>query len=907
MRKASSVGRFKNMRHFLSGRVTIRTVDSKMNMAKYAILAVIIAGSFFPAKAFSAENIRVLILPFIIHAQDQHAYLRAEIPSVIKKRLEEEGVQVTISDFGTADVKKAVTGGLEHLRELGIQNGADYLFWGSLTWIGTQFSLDTNLLKSYEKTAPQPLSVEGEGIENLLGVVKKLGNDLTFTIFKREKVVAIEVVGNRRIEADAIKRVIQTKPGNIYSVKNLSEDLKRVYKMGFFEDVRIESESMPKGKIVTFQVEEKSTIRRIRFKGNIVYDDEDLEESLDIQSGSILNIFKIRSNLNRIEDLYREKNYHNVEVTYQIDELKRNQADLEFTIKEGEKLEIKQIKFEGNTVFDDGELKDEMTSSEKGFFSIITSSGEMNEEQLSQDVDQLTAFYQNNGYLQAKVGEPEIVTEGKWIYITFKIQEGRRFKVGNVDIKGDIILPIQELKKNLKISQQPYFSRELVRKDVIALSDLYSDKGYAYAQIDPSIVENRKGLVVHITYNIKKGEQVYFEKIIIVGNKKTRDKVIRRELMVYEQELFSGRQLKRSIRNLYRMDYFEDVQVNTEKGSAGDKINLKIDVTEKSTGSFSIGAGYSSVEDIFASASVTQRNLFGRGQTLSLKAIVGGKSDRYTLSFTEPWLFEIPLSAGFDIYRWQRNLDTYDKLSTGGKLRTGYLIYDNTRAYLTYTYDISSVEDVEDAAPDEIKEMEGEFAESSITGSIRYDSRNRIFNPTSGSEQRLSIKYAGLGGDIGFTKYTGKTGWYFPLVWNTVGFIHAKAGYVSEHADGFLPLYERFYLGGINSLRGFEWRSVGPRDEKGAEIGGDKFIQFNLEYLIPLVLEYNVFGVVFYDTGNAYDNDENIDLGNMRQSAGGGFRWYSPVGPIRLEYGYILDRQEGEAAGRWEFSMSTGF
>jgi outer membrane protein insertion porin family len=804
-------------------------------------------------------------------------------------------------------VNEAVAGGLKHLRELGVQNGADYVVWGSLTRIGTKFSLDTKLLESFEKKAPRILTVEGEGIGNLLGVVKKLGNDLTFTIFKREKVAAIEVVGNRRIEADAIKRVIQTKPGNIYTVKNLSEDLKRVYQMGFFEDVRVESESTPKGKVVTFQIIEKSTIRRIRFKGNVIYDDEDLQESLDIQTGSILNIFKIRSNLNRIENLYREKNYHNVQVTYQIDELKRNQADLEFIIKEGEKQQIKQIKFEGNTVFDDGDLKDEITSSEKGFFSIITSSGEMNEEQLSQDVDQLTAFYQNNGYLQAKVGEPVIVYKGKWIYITFKIQEGRRFKVGKVDIAGDVILPLEELKKKLKISQQPYFSRELVRKDVITLSDLYSDKGYAYAQINPDIKENEKDLVVHITYDVKKGEQVYFEKIIIAGNKKTRDKVIRRELKVYEQELFSGRQLKRSIRNLYRMDYFEDVQVKTEKGSAEDKMNLKIDVTEKSTGSFSIGAGYSSVEDIFASASVTQRNLFGRGQTLSLKAIVGGRSDRYTLSFTEPWLFEIPLSGGFDIYRWKRNFDTYEKLSTGGKLRTGYLVYDDTRAYLSYTYDISTVEDVEEDAPDGIKEMEGDFAESSVSGSLRYDSRNRIFNPTEGSEHRLTIKYAGLGGDISFTKYTGKTGWYFPIAWNTVGFVHAKAGYVTENPDGFLPLYERFYLGGINSLRGFEWRSVGPRDEKGAEIGGDKFVQFNLEYLIPLFLEFNIFGVVFFDTGNAYDNDENVDLGNMRESAGGGVRWYSPVGPIRLEYGYILDRLEGEPSGRWEFSMSTGF
>lgn len=907
MRQTTSKCRSGRSRQFSPPRATDRAAHVRRNMFRYVTVAMILAGSVFVTNAFCAPQIRVLILPFIIHAQEQQAYLQAEIPAVIQKRLKEEGALVTILGIKGAGVMDAVASGATRLRELGVQKGADHVVWGSLTRIGTRFSLDAKLLETFSETPPRILAVEGEGIENLLGVVKKLGNDLTFTIFKREKVATIEVVGNRRIEADAIKRVIQTKAGNAYSVKNLSDDLKRVYQMGFFEDVRVESESTPKGRVVTFQIVEKSTIRRIRFKGNIVYDDEDLQENLDIQTGSILNIFKIRSNVNRIENLYREKNYHNVVVTYKIDELERNQADLQFNIEEGEKQEIKLIRFEGNTVFTDDDLKDEIASSEKGLFSIITSSGEMNEEKLSQDVEQLTAFYQNNGYLKAKVGDPVIDYQGKWIYITFKIQEGQRFKVGKVDIAGDVILPADDLKKQLRITQQPYFNRELIRKDVITLSDLYSDKGYAYAQINPKSDENEKDLVVHITYDIIKGEQVYFEKIIISGNQTTRDKVIRRELTVYEHELFSGKQLKKSIRNLYRMDYFDDIQVKTEKGSAENRMNLKIDVTEKSTGSFSVGAGYSSIDDLFASASVTERNLFGRGQTISLKAMVGGRSDRYTLSFTEPWLFEIPLSGGFDIYRWQRNFDTYDKLSTGGKLRSGYRVYENTWAYLSYTYDISTIEDVEEDAPDGIKELEGEFVESSVSGSLRYDSRNRIFNPTEGSEHRLTVQYAGLGGDISFTKYTGRTGWYFPIAWNTVGFVHAKAGYVTENPDGFLPLYERFYLGGINSLRGFEWRSVGPRDKKGAEIGGDKFVQFNLEYLVPLFLDYNIFGVVFYDTGNAYDNDEDFDLGNLRQSAGGGFRWYSPVGPIRLEYGHILDRQEGEPRGRWEFTMSTGF
>lgn len=610
----------------------------------YRLLSLLIIAMTFllPNAAYSQRSVSIVILPFEVYSQEDLSYLKAEIPYVIKKHLKQDGADVIAleSIFGLPDyLDKQTAAGIDAIRNIGVKNGADYIVWGSLTWIGQKFSLDVKMIESFGQSPPKIFYVEGKGIENLLGSVKELSGDLGIKLFKREKIAEILVAGNKRIEADAIKKIIEASPGDVFLAKNLARDLKSIFSMGYFDDVRIEADDGPKGKIITFRVKEKPTIRVIRIKGNKVFDDEEIMENLNIRTGSILNMFKVRSNVERIEELYKNKNYHNVKVAYNIHELEHNQADLEFVVKEGEKVRIKRIIFEGNKKYSSKKLKGMMKSSEKGFFSWLTSSGELNKEDLSHDVAKLSAFYHNNGYIQARVGEPHIEYKDNWIDITIKIFEGSQFMVGNIDIAGDIILSKEELEKNLKITREKFYNREVVRNDVLVLTDVYSDEGYAYADIFPRIEENLEKSQVNITYTIDKGKQVYFEKIIISGNTKTRDKVIRRQLKVYEQELYSGRRLKRGVRNLYRLDYFEDIKINTSKGSSDDRMVLNVDVTEKPTGMLSFGGGYSNVENFFAMAAVSQQNLFGRGQILQLKAQLGGMTTRYTLSFTEPWLF----------------------------------------------------------------------------------------------------------------------------------------------------------------------------------------------------------------------------------------------------------------------------
>lgn len=859
--------------------------------------------------AFAQQSVRVVILPFDIHAQQDLSYLQKEIPQAIKTQLEQAGANVLILDRESLESRNIRIEKIEDIRQLGRDMGAGYVVWGSLTWLGQNFSLDAKMLSSSGDESPALFSAEGEGVENLPGTLKNLVKEIELKLFKREKIVKVLIKGNDRIEADAIRRVLKIKAGDIYNEKNINDDLKAIYKMGYFDDIRVESQTVPDGKIITFVVKEKPTVRNISIEGNTwVYDDEKIKEELTLRKGSILNINTIQNDMRRIEELYKEKNYYNVKVNFKIYPKDNNLADVEYIIEEGKKFQIKKIEFIGNTAYSSSKLKGVIETSEKGLLSFLTSSGDLNQERLNQDTTKLTAFYQNNGYVQARVGEPEVVFEEDGIVITFRIEEGPRYRVGKVSVTGDLILPEDQLLQKLKITDQEFFNREQLRLDVIKLTDIYSDEGYAYADISPAIKENAKDLTVEINININKGSQVYFEEITISGNTKTRDKVIRRQLKVYEQELYSGRRLKASVRNLYRLDYFEDVKVNTVKGSAEDKMRLLIDVKEKDTGAFSFGAGYGSSEGVFLTGSISERNLAGRGQVLALKAQVGANTQRYTLSFTEPWLYDIPLSAGADIYNWRYSYPDYDKDSVGGRLRLGYPIFDYTRANLSYNYDLANIKNVSDQASNSIKQDAGENRKSSITSTIRYDSRDQLFHPTGGSLQEIEYEFAGLGGNVGFNKVVAESGWYFPLLWQTVGVLHGKAGVVKELPGKTLPDYEKFYMVGIDALRGFERDDLCVRDSSGACVGGNKFVQFNAEIRFPIVAKLGAYGDVFFDTGDIYSNDENVDLLNLRRSAGVGFRWLSPMGPVRLEYGWILDpKSTDHGSGAWAFSMASAF
>lgn len=864
--------------------------------------------------ADAIEAVHVLVLPFEIHASQDLSYLKEDIPEVVLEPLKNDGAVPVEMDPAQLDEVQRLTSDIAALKKVGLAAGADHVVWGSMTRIGNDISLDIRMVATMGDDPVFSVYEAGTGMENLRALAKKSAEKLARRLFNRQIITQVKVVGNQRIEADAIERVIRVKAGDVLRVGELSKDVKNIYQMGYFEDIRVEAEADDGGKSVVFHVQEKPTIRKISFSGNQVFKDDKLSENLTISTGSILNIFTIKSNIEQLKALYKEKNYHNVDISYTLQELDNRQADIEFVVEEGEKIKIKQIIFQGNTTFSEKKLKKMIGTSEKGFFSWITSSGELNREDLSQDADRLMAFYHTNGFINAKVADPVVEFKDKWIYITFKIEEGERYRVGAIDMDGDLIFPKTRLMPGLLIATEPYFNREKVRMDILRLTDLYADSGFAYAEVLPMTHEDAENQLMDITYTVKKGDKIYFENIDISGNTRTRDKVIRRELRIHEQGIYNGSRLKRSVRNLNRLDFFEDVKVNTPKGSSEDKMDVNIEVVEKPTGTFTFGAGYSTVDDFFITGSVSQRNLFGRGQILKLSGQVGGVSDLYSLSFTEPWMYDIPLSGTVSLYRIKRDYDTYDKTSTGGGAGIGYPVYDYTRLSLAYRYDVTDVSEITEDASDNIKNLEGTNATSAVTMSLGYDSRDRAFNTTQGQDHSLAYTVAGLGGDIGFDKVVGELGWYIPVFKDLVTFLHGESGIVQQRDGYILPDYEKFYLGGMNSIRGFDFQGINIKgvnnDGEVTEEGGETYVQFNFELTYPLFKDLGITGVVFYDTGNVFGPDDPIDLGDLRQAAGYGIRWYSPIGPIRIEGGHILDprEEEGEDSGvNWEFSMGGAF
>ena len=455
------------------------------------------------------------------------------------------------------------------------------------------------------------------------------------------------------------------------------------------------------------------------------------------------------------------------------------------------------------------------------------------------------------------------------------------------------------------------FSRVVLMKDISNLADVYADQGYAFADINPLTRIDEENKKVNLTLDIEKGEKVFVEKINISGNTKTRDKIIRREIELAEGDLFSSTKLKRSKRNLNRLGYFDALDIATVRGSDPGKIVFNVNVEERPTGSFAIGAGYSSVDNFIGTVSITQNNLFGTGRRLKADVTASSSSQRYNLSFTEPWFLDKPISAGFDLFRIDKEFTDFTKFSNGGDIRFGFPVRQDTRLFLTYKLENVDITDVSDSAAIEIKQQEGERLESSIAALLKRDSRNSLLEPTEGSVENVSVEVAGsfLGGDVNFAKYFVDVGKYFPAPLETTFFLRGRAGYVHTLGDDdAVPIFEKFFLGGINTIRGFESRSIGPKDPvTGDVIGGDLEVIGNIEFIFPLVPKQRVKGLVFIDTGNAYDTVGDFDFSELRTGVGAGVRWLSPMGLLRLEWGFNVDPEDDEESSQFEFSIGGSF
>jgi outer membrane protein insertion porin family len=876
-----------------------------VNKKNLVILLIVFASALFSEASAGADNIKkIAVFPFEIHSRTnaaslQEAFdkgfpselLKSKYIQVIDRQTITDAVQGKRMDDATAlSVGKAL--------------GADLAIMGSLSEFGELISIDARVIDIKQDKIIPGIFVQGRGAKNMATILTQLKTELLKRAFVDQRVAGIEFKGNRKIEANAILQVLKSARGGLYSEADVAVDIKAIYKMGYFQDVAADVADSPQGKIITYTVQERALISDIIIKGNKKIDKGDIEGVLTIKTRQILNPEKVKTDVERIRGLYHSKGYYNVEITDQIEKETDRGIRIVFNIVENEKLYVKKISFDGNRAFSEKELKNIMKTSEKGLFYFFNDSGVLKEDELKQDIGKLNAFYLNNGFINAQVGEAEATHDQRGIYLKIPITEGRQFKVGKIDIAGDALkLSKEQLLEKLRINKKEYFDRAAVMKDIDYLTQSCNDEGYAYSEVTPRTNPQENNHTVDVTYQISKGNKVYFNRISITGNTKTRDKVIRRQLALAEGDLYSSSSLKKSYEALNRLRYFEEVDFQTEKGTVENQSDVNIRIKEKPTGMFSIGAGYSALDNAVISASVTQQNFLGRGQSLTLKASIGGSSQQYELSFVEPWLFDIPLWSKFDLWNYSRIYDTYTLSTYGSGFMLGYPLWELISGSIGYRLTSDTVKDVNlDLASYYLKKQMGTTITSAVSVSLTRDATNDNMFPTKGSKNSVFMTYAGgfLLGDNSFTKYGISTSWFFGLPLETVFAIYGRAGYLQGNQDKDPPIYERYILGGIGSVRGL--RDVGPRDPATNDLlGGLTVMTYSAEFIFPLIKNAGMKGVAFYDTGNTWNSGYNF--GDMRQTAGLGIRWYSPIGPLRLEYGFVLDRKADESAGRFEFMI----
>lgn len=717
---------------------------------------------------------------------------------------------------------------------------------------------------------------------------------------------AIEVKGLKRIEEGAIKARITQKTGEPLSSEKTAEDIKNIYKMGYFDDVKVEMETFEGGIKLIYIVKEKPTIIRVEFQGNKELSDDKLRDKITLSPGSIADITLIQDNASRIKSFYEEEGYWSATVVPVVNKVTEHEVTLTYQIQEGEKVRIKKINILGNEAISSGKIKGVMKTSEWAIYSFLTSSGYYKKETMNKDIEAIKDLYFNRGYIKAVIADPEIklTADKKGMIIEIQIFEGDQYRVSGIEIAGNKSFSEADIRKKVSLKTGDYFSRETLKKDITALTELYTQNGYAMANVFPDIIPDEKNKEVKVIYKIEEGEIFRIGRIEISGNIKTRDKVIRREMRLDEGDKFNSALLKRSYERINNLNFFESVELSPKPRYEERLLDIDIKVKERPTGFLSVGGGYSSVDKLIGVVDITQGNLFGKGQYLKLKGELGGKSSFYELSFRDPWFMEKPISFSTDIYKTTREYVDYKRRATGFGFGFGKSLDEYWGASISYNLEKITIYDVAEGASDFIKDQIGTRITSSITPSIVRDSRDNFIDPSRGSRNSLYVTFAGIGGTNAFIKGVADSAWFFPIGTTTVS-LRGRFGYATGLFGKELPLYERFYVGGIYTVRGLGFGEAGPRDEKGSVIGGTKELIFNLEYIFPILSELRLKGVVFVDAGNSYDKDEPI--GTLRYTSGLGIRWISPIGPIRIEWGYNLNKKPGEGSSKLEFTFGTFF
>ncbi len=736
--------------------------------------------------------------------------------------------------------------------------------------------------------------------------------------FEPFQVKDIRVEGIQRTEAGTVFSYLPIKIGDTVNEDRVTAAVKALYATGFFKDVKLEAD----GNVLVVLIEERPAIAQIEITGSKEFDAKQLKEGLKQVGLAESRIFD-RALLERAErelkNQYISRGKYGVQITTTITPLERNRVGLSFDISEGEVAKIRGINVVGNKVFKDGDLIDEFVLRTPGFLTWYSKNDQYSKPKLQADLENLRSFYLNQGYLEFTIDSTQvsITPDKKDIFITVNLTEGKKFKVAEVKLAGDLIVPEAELAKLIKLKPGEVFSRERLTESTKLIQDRLGNEGYAFASINPVPEIDREKDEVTFTLYVDPGRRVYVRRIGIFGNTNTRDEVVRREMRQLESGWYNTEKLNRSKQRVDKLGYFSDVQVDTPavQGTT-DQVDVEVKLTERATGNLTAGIGYSTAEKVILSAGVSQSNIFGTGNALSFQVSTGAINQVYSLSYTNPYYTDDGVSRGFDVYKRRvdaSNLSTigsYNTSTIGTGVRFGVPIteYDTINYGLAFERTtIGLLVNTPQRYIDFVNQFGSEA--DSYLGSVGWarDKRDSVIYTTSGTLQRVTAEVGLPGGDLTYYRASYQHQWYYPLTRDLVFYTNAQIGYAGGYDNKPLPFFKVFYLGGVNSLRGYETASVGPKDSNGDSLGGSRLLLASAEILFPfpgLQKDKSVRLSWFVDAGTV---GEKYDFSEVRYSTGLGFNWYSPVGPLKISFGKALNPKPDDRLQNIQFTLGTVF
>jgi outer membrane protein insertion porin family len=724
----------------------------------------------------------------------------------------------------------------------------------------------------------------------------------------------IRVEGNQRIEAATIRSYMVVAPGEPFDPVKLDQSLKNLFATGLFDDVTIRRE----GDDVVVSLVENPIINRIAFEGNLRLDDEVLTSEVQLRPRVVYTRSRVQNAVSRILELYRRNGRYGATVEPKVIHLPQNRVDLVFEINEGPLTEIERIVFLGNQAFDDGDLRGVIQTKESAWYRFFTSDDTYDPDRLAFDQELLRRFYLSRGYADFNVRSAiaELTPDGKSFVVTFTVDEGEPYEFGEIAIDSRLRdLEPEQLRALLRTESGDTYNADQIEDSILALTEEIGELGYAFVEINPIPTKDDENRIIDLTYVINEGSRVYVERIDIVGNVRTLDEVIRREFRLAEGDAFNTALLRRSRQRVQDLGFFESVELRTLPGSSPDKTTIEVEVAERSTGELSFGAGYSTSDGPLGDIRLSERNLLGRGQSLTAAFTISARTQEIDLSFTEPYFLDLDLAAGVDLFRRTTDFQSegsFDQTTTGGTVRASYPLTERLRHGLRTTVRMDEIKGVSDDASIFIQEEEGSALTALLGHTLTYDVRDTQFLPSDGYLIRFDQSVADFGADTRYLRNELLMSYYYPFFPDWVINLAARGGYIHGLGED-VRLFDRFFLGGA-TLRGFKFAGVGPRDTSTDDaLGGNLLYTGSAELRFPLGLpeELRIFGRTFVDAGTLYDSDAQgpqvEDSSELRAAAGIGLSWLSPLGPVSVDWAQAFLMNDEDQTEAFRVNFGTRF